>query len=232
MIVKSIKVSMQTLRALSKTQALSNTSQLTKRITATSTHRRTMSHWPRSFISDDPTSSLSPLFRFLDEYGNYRSNFRPQHRTSATTFAPKFDVRELPDSYELQGELPGIEQKDVEIEFSDQATLTVRGKTERSYTARTPPAGSIEGPISHGAIESGQATVENESENQVTKGQDERREDGKYWVSERSVGEFSRSFNFPQTIDQDQVHASLKSGILSIVVPKAKKQDKRKITIS
>ncbi|KFZ01426.1 hypothetical protein V500_00770, partial [Pseudogymnoascus sp. VKM F-4518 (FW-2643)] len=56
----------------------------------------------QGFISDDPTS-FSPLFRFLDEYGNYRSNFRPQHRASATrTFAPKFDIREFPDSYELK----------------------------------------------------------------------------------------------------------------------------------
>ena len=191
-----------------------------------------MSLWPQGFISDDPRPSSS-LFRFLDEYDDYRSNLQPLHRASATrTFAPKFDVRELPDSYELQGELPGIEQKDVEIEFSDQGTLTVRGKTERSYTAGTPPAGFVEAPVSHDAIEGGQATVKDESQGQVTKGQDERRGNGKYWVSERSVGEFSRSFSFPHTIDQDQVRASLKNGILDIVIPKARKQDRRKITIN
>ncbi|KFY17997.1 hypothetical protein V491_04889 [Pseudogymnoascus sp. VKM F-3775] len=187
-----------------------------------------MSLWPQSFISDDPRP-FSSLFRFLDEYGD---RYGDRASAATRTFAPKFDVRELPDSYELQGELPGIEQKDVEIEFSDQGTLTVRGKTERSYTAGTPPAGFIEAPVSHGAIEGGQTTVEDESRGQATKGRDERRENSKYWVSERSVGEFSRSFSFPHTIDQDQVRASLKNGILDIVIPKARKQDKRKITIS
>ncbi|KFY21277.1 hypothetical protein V491_03012 [Pseudogymnoascus sp. VKM F-3775] len=203
-----------------------------------------MSIWPRSFVSD-PTSSSSRLFRFLDEYGDYEFNRRPQYRTSAVmrTFEPKFDVKELPDSYELQGELPGVEKKDIEIELSDQATLTVRGKTEHSYTAGTPPAGFVEGPISRGAIEGDKATARDKPKAQITKGkdgpetqvtkeQDESREDSKYWVSERSIGEFSRSFNFPQSIDQDQVQASLKSGILNIVVPKAKKQDKRKINIT
>jgi HSP20 family protein len=233
-IVQSLKKSqMQTLKALSKTRTLSNTCQIAKAIAVTTTHRRTMSLWPQSFISDDDTSPFSALSRFLDDYGDYRSTLRPQNRNLGTrTFAPKFNVRELPDHYELEGELPGIEQKDIEIEFSDRSTLTVRGKTERSYTAGTPPTGFIEGPASQGAIESGQDTAQKPSEKQVTKEQEKRSDEGKYWVSERSLGEFSRSFSFPQSIDQDQVQASLKSGILSIIVPKARKQDKRKITIS
>ncbi|KFY31768.1 hypothetical protein V493_00811, partial [Pseudogymnoascus sp. VKM F-4281 (FW-2241)] len=60
-------------------------------------------------------------------------------------------------------ELPGIEQKDVEIEFSDQVTLIVRGKTGRSYSAGTPPAGFVEAPVSNDEIEGGRATVKDES---------------------------------------------------------------------
>jgi HSP20 family molecular chaperone IbpA len=182
---------------------------------------------------------LSPLIRFLDDYGDYRSNVGPLNRNLGTrTFAPKFNVRELPESYELEGELPGIEQKDIEIEFSDKSTLTVRGKTERSYTSGTPPTGFIEEPPAQGAIESGQTgqttatTALKPSEKQVSKEQERRRDEGKYWVSERSLGEFSRSFSFPHGVDQDQVQASLKNGILNIVVPKAKKQERRKVTIS
>ncbi len=51
-------------------------------------------------------------------------------------------------------------------------------------------------------------------------------------MSERSVGEFSRSFSFPVRVDQDAVKASMKNGILSILVPKAKKHESRKIDIS
>lgn len=210
-----------------------------------------MSFFPRGFISE-PTTSFTPLFRLLDEYGDYSNHRHHHHRNGATrSFAPKFDVKELPDSYELQGELPGIEQKDVDIEFTDYATLTVRGKSERFYSSGTPPAGLVEGPIPPAAIEEGeastnshkehQATVEDEPETpkgsgQVTKAAaakaSPKEPEAKYWVSERSVGEFARSFSFPERIDQDAVRASMKNGILSVVVPKAKKQEKRKITIS
>jgi len=57
-------------------------------------------------------------------------------------------------------------------------------------------------------------------------------EEGKLWVSERSVGEFSRSFSFPERVDQDAVKASFKNGVLSIVVPKVqKKEGTKKIQI-
>lgn len=54
----------------------------------------------------------------------------------------------------------------------------------------------------------------------------------KYWLTERSVGEFSRSFNFPNRIDQNGVSATLNDGILSVTVPKAKKHEARRITVN
>ncbi|KAG6155825.1 hypothetical protein E4U47_006100 [Claviceps purpurea] len=54
----------------------------------------------------------------------------------------------------------------------------------------------------------------------------------KYWLSERSVGEFARSFNFPSPVDQDAVSASFNDGVLNIVVPKSKKQGARRVAIN
>ncbi|KAG6023320.1 hypothetical protein E4U40_004047 [Claviceps sp. LM458 group G5] len=54
----------------------------------------------------------------------------------------------------------------------------------------------------------------------------------KYWLSERSVGEFARSFNFPSPVDQDAVSASFNDGVLNIVVPKSKKQGVRRVAIN
>jgi HSP20 family molecular chaperone IbpA len=53
----------------------------------------------------------------------------------------------------------------------------------------------------------------------------------KYWLTERSIGEFSRSFSFPARVDQDTVTASFQNGILSVTVPKAKKHESRRITV-
>ncbi|CAI7574402.1 unnamed protein product [Penicillium crustosum] len=44
--------------------------------------------------------------------------------------------------------------------------------------------------------------------------------EGSWWVSERSVGDFRRTFNFPSAVNQEKVHASLKDGVLSMTVPK------------
>jgi len=215
-----------------------------------------MSLLGRSFASEN-ASPFTPLFHLLDDFNHYQDNTNKHHRGGLMkSFNPKFDVRELGDTYELHGELPGIEQKDIDIEFTDAQTLHIKGRTERTYTAGTPPAGFIDGSHSAGAIEQGngngngegnghgekkaaahKATVRDESEEnadetavEVVK-QEPQGPGAKYWVAERNVGEFSRSFTFPVRVDQDAVKASMKNGILSIVIPKSKKQQSRKITI-
>jgi HSP20 family protein len=206
-----------------------------------------MSFFPSGFITPADTS-FHPLFRLLDDFDQYSRGSDRATRSQLKSFTPKFDVKEHKGGYELHGELPGIEQKDVEIEFADSHTLTIKGRSERSYTSGTPPAGFVEGPAATGAItEAGEnghkahkATVEDdgaaakeESAVEVKKPEDAEPEpESKFWVSERSVGEFSRSFSFPSRVDQDHVKASMKNGILSIYVPKAKKHESRKITIS
>jgi HSP20 family protein len=205
-----------------------------------------MSLFPRAFVGSDP--SFTPLFRLLDDFDSYNRSSGGHHRSHLKTFQPRFDVKEVADAYELHGELPGIDQKDIEIEFTDPQTLTIRGRSERSYTSGTPPSNLVEGTKTSGAITEGgeqtnshKATVEDEdaaNQNTTTSvtAQEQKpqqpQEQAKYWVSERSVGEFARSFSFPTRVDQDAVKASMKNGILSIVVPKAKKHESRKINIS
>lgn len=215
-----------------------------------------MSLFPRTFISNDPTN-FHPLFRFLDDFDAYSRGTDDHLRRGGhimRSFNPKFDVKEVDEAYELHGELPGVEQRNIDIEFTDSQTLVIRGRTERSYTAGTPPSGYVEeSPEASGAITEGEpgkassssssghrATVEEEDDagNVLTpKTASEREERAtapreKYWVSERSVGEFSRSFTFPVRVDSEQVKASLNNGILSIIVPKSKREQARKITIS
>lgn len=202
---------------------------------------RTMAFFPRFSTSD-----FTPLFRLLDDYDIHRAS-RPSSRfPSVHSFAPKFDVRELKDGYRLDGELPGVSPKDIEIEFTDSHTLVIRGRSEREYNDTNVDESQ---PQTEGAADdassskSYQPTVEDEdeagdssvtapakpAEKQVSKNKSEPAY--KYWVTERSVGEFHRTFTFPTRVDQDAVKASLKNGILSIVVPKARAPSTRKIPI-
>lgn len=198
----------------------------------------TMSLFPRF------TQEFAPIFRLFDEYD--RQAFRDVDRqfNSIRSFTPKFDVKETKEAYELHGELPGIDQKNVSIEWTDNNTLTISGKHEHVREEGQRPT-AIEGGEEQKKIESSspkdekhQPSVEDESaeSTQVTRHEQQgvaKREEPKhkYWVSERSVGSFHRSFAFPARVDQDAVKASLKNGILSIVVPKATAPQTRKVNI-
>lgn len=218
---------------------------------------RTMAFFPRNFYNTTNDTSFTPLFRLLDDFDNYSRQGGPTsgqgRRSGLQHWQPKFDVRETGEAYELHGELPGMSKDNVHIEFTEPQTMLVRGKVERTYSAGTPPSGAIEDNTSAGAITDGEsrrnsnshkATVEDEAESQshesgfeeiVKKPEHEEpkkpADKAKYWLTERSVGEFSRSFNFPSRVDQDTVSANFKDGILSVVVPKAKKQQTRRIAI-
>ncbi|KAB5580779.1 HSP20-like chaperone [Coniochaeta sp. 2T2.1] len=221
-----------------------------------------MSFFPRSFYGTDP--SFTPLFRLLDDFDNYRTevqgtgngNGRKGSRALARSFNPKFDVRETENTYELHGELPGIDRENVNIEFTEPQTIVVSGHVERSYQSGTPPAGFLEGgaKMSSAITEGGEqqhhhtkphkVTVEDEASEKakeasgtVAKKDNANQEQAqqpkeKFWVSERSVGEFSRTFSFPSRVDQDGVTASLNNGVLNITVPKARKHESRRITVN
>jgi HSP20 family protein len=158
------------------------------------------------------------------------------------TFSPKYDLIEFSGSFSLHSELPGVQQDDIKIEFTDPQTMTIRGRSERSYTSGAPPVGLTEGSITRGAIpkasKSHETAVKDES---VTKKetctdtpqplQAEMPEE-KYWLSERSTREFSQSFIFHVRVNQDHVQALIKNGLLSIVVLKAQKRESCRIDIS
>lgn len=168
---------------------------------------------------------------------------------------PRFDVREVGSTYELQGELPGVKQGDIEIEFVDANTLVIRGTTEqRSTTTSEDSKSTLDSAVADDTSEKSstsyqKATVEDDYVDASAATEGSEKEDTtptapvkaahapksaepsyKYWVSERYSGQFERRFNFPGRVDQDAVKASLKDGILSVVVPKAVRTEK-KITI-
>ncbi|KAI1825416.1 HSP20-like chaperone [Xylaria intraflava] len=224
-------------------------------------------HHPFYTVPNSDYGNFGSLVRFIDDWEKHvsRQNARtPQQaqqsrhsRRTSPTFTPRFDVRETEQNYELHGELPGIEKKDITIEFNDIQTIVIRGNVERSYTEGDVPAGVLENTTMSGAIanephnedletssnKSFRATVEDEeagaraastsaaAEEPSKPGQSEAQQKAKYWIYERSVGSFSRSFTFSGHVDHDNVKASLDNGILTVIVPKAKKPEVRRVAI-
>lgn len=193
-----------------------------------------------------PSSDIHPLFQLLDDYSTH--NTKHGYSNAVRAFSPKFDVREHQDSYELQGELPGIEQKDIHINFADPHTLVVKGRIEREYSSENShdPQGRVTGEVTDSS-NSQRATVEDDpaqSNGNTNKGSEvtgsaeqhkrhnkHQNKSPKYWVSERSVGEFHRAFTFPSLVDQDAVKANLKNGVLSVVIPKTQHKEAKRIVV-
>lgn len=207
-------------------------------------------------------SDFAPFFRLLD---TATANVIPLSTQQVPrTFTPRFDVREAGAAYELKGELPGIEQKDLDIEFVDERTLVIRGRTnidgiktnEKAETVEPAKAVGNEAAndnISEKSANFQKASIEDEY---IDAGAKSEAAEGaktpastaaeaastaetkkaaepsfKYWVSERSVGEFERRFSFPGRVELENVKASLKNGILSVVVPKVVAKESRRINI-
>jgi len=245
---------------------------------------------PRFPHASSPTigNELAPFFRMIEDLTDTTRAF--DHFSAPArirSFQPRFDIREVGSNYELRGELPGVDGKDLEVEFTDAQTLVIRGRTESEMTSGTPPAqvaqaiGAAEPTTSttnavadnsdaastHSASSYQRPTVEDEGDRASTPGQDTPAESTtseapqhsqqttqtvattqtavatqaettqpqsnipRYWVSERSTGSFQRVFNFPSRVNQEGVTASLKNGILSIVVPKAVAPGTRRIVV-
>jgi len=181
----------------------------------------------------------SRLFEELEAASAPHDSLFKSQNLNLNSFSPSFDVKETKDSYVLDGELPGISDKSaLDLSFVDDNTLVIKGRIERNNESGKPAASDSaeEKPHYHAPSVEEEGTPNTEqtltktSQNskEVAKHQDT----DKYWVRERYVGEFQRAFSFPQNVDHDAVRASLKDGILSVIVPKKKgPEGVRKITV-
>lgn len=94
--------------------------------------------------------------------------------------SPSIEVKESDKELIITAELPGVDEKDIDVSLSNN-TLTIKGEKKA-----------------------------------------EREEKGdNYYVSERSYGNFSRSFTLPYEVDQDAIEARFSKGVLTLTFPKS-----------
>jgi HSP20 family protein len=110
---------------------------------------------------------------------------------------PAVDVREKEDSYLLEAELPGYDEKDIQIH-----------------------------------MEGGNLSIESRREEEAEKGNGREAKNENYLIRERRISSFNRSFRLPENADPEQVTASFKNGILSLVIKKRGEAQKRLIRIN
>lgn len=194
--------------------------------------------WAPSIAPQSNLGQLGQLLALFDDplggEVRARQSNPKQGQTHDHFFHPRFDLKETKDYYQLDGELPGIKEKDITIEFTDEQTLVISGHSQSHHEEGTRPK-EIEGSKDQaGDKDSHRARVEDEDaegeSSQVVKSSSEQKKEHQhtYWISERREGKFTRSFSFPHRVNQDDVEANLKDGILTIKVKKVTQDKTRK----
>lgn len=131
----------------------------------------------------DPFAEMrSEMDRVFDNFlgGGFFGRPALASRTeTAALVAPDIDVRENDKEVVFEAELPGIDEKDVQVAVRD-GVLSLKGekKSERDEKKDT------------------------------------------YHLVERSYGSFERSFQLPDSTDEEKIKADFTKGVLRIVVPK------------
>ena len=172
------------------------------------------------------TTGYEPLFHFLDAFNSWDKGLSP----NAWPVQPVFDIKEVDDAYELYGELPGITKENVSVEVVGPRTLLISGRFERTYETGKPPSEILRDSrlVNEPHKEDGAASTDK------TIASSEKKDDtdtSRYWIAERKIGQFSRSFNFNQDIREEGSSATLKDGILNLRVLKAGNMKKARIQI-
>jgi HSP20 family protein len=145
-------------------------------------------------------NALSDFDRYFESF------FGDSPLTPATRIfnrVPAVDVRETEKSYMLEMELPGYDEKDIEIHV-DGSNLSIASKHEET---------------------------KEEKGKEETAPQETASPKGTWLIKERRVNTFSRSFKLPENANPEEVTAEFKNGILSMEIQKRAEAQKRAIQI-
>ena len=153
---------------------------------------------PREFSPLE--NAFSGFDRYLDSF--FGDNFlSPSERVFNRP--PSVDVCENEKAYTIEAELPGYDEKDIEIRL-DGNKLTIESRKEQ------------------GLKDTGDKEAENSGETKTG---------GNYLIRERRVSSFSRTFKLPENADTEGISASFRNGVLLLEIKKKAEAQARVIQI-
>jgi len=135
-----------------------------------------------------PRNNLFDIDRFFND-----SWPQMMESQAATIFAPRVDIKEAGDHYEITAELPGVDRKDIHVHVKD-GILTLEAETMK---------------------------------------EEQEKKKGRIIRQERRYGKFIRSFNLGADVQEADIKATFKDGVLTLEAPKIveKVQERRRIEV-
>jgi len=192
--------------------------------------------FPSTFNFDQPfhgpfLSLFNDTFSELDRLGNELNSqiTKDTEFGKLLTLAPKFDIKETEKEFILEGELPGVDKKDISLDFVDDNTLVLKTRVEKVREEGAKPESQSQGQIEGGKQEQQQGQIKEAAKTDkdttvaTTNGSGNKevaKPTTQYHLTERSIGTFQRAFALPGELKHEEVKANLKNGILTITVPK------------
>jgi len=122
-----------------------------------------------------PRSSLFDIDRFFGD--NWPRSADPE---MGEFFAPRVDIKDAQDHFEITAELPGIPRENIHVHVNE-GILTLEAENSQ---------------------------------------EDKEEKDGKIIRQERRYGKFMRSFNLGGDVQEEDIKASFKDGVLTLKAPK------------
>ena len=139
--------------------------------------------------------SLIPRGSFLDADRFLNDFWAPVSRESESAgsfFAPRVDISETDNHYEISAELPGIKKEDIHVTLAD-GVLTLEAETSQ---------------------------------------EEKEEKEGRIIRQERRYGKYLRSFNLGGDVQESDISASFKDGVLVLKAPKLKEVEPKQRRIS
>ncbi|TPX62493.1 hypothetical protein SpCBS45565_g07000 [Spizellomyces sp. 'palustris'] len=134
---------------------------------------------------------------------------------------PAVDVKERPDAYIIEAEVPGLPRSNIDLEVIDDHTLALEGRFEDVREVSPPNIEATDTARTSDKTDLAQADT---STNIAPANE-------RVWSRERVIGSFRRLFTFPDRIDAEKISAKLKDGVLQVEIPKEETQG-RKVRIA
>jgi len=166
-------------------------------------------------------TSLRSVIDYLgDPYFTSHYGLRDSH--NGHIFSPNFDIRETADAYYLEGEFPGVRDRDsIFIENLGSRGLLIEARSKnldlgREWGIDTHLADESSEVWAAEAVEGKDSRVGKDLES----GEQVAGHRVRDCLSERPVGCLQRSFTFPEPLDYKNLKARLKDGLLRVRVPK------------
>ncbi|MCW3054975.1 MAG: heat shock protein-like protein [Chthonomonadales bacterium] len=141
------------------------------------------------------------------------------------SWAPHIDVSESEQEYHIEADLPGVRQEDIDIQVQD-GMLTLRAqmqqREEQPQSAQSQPSQGQNAPEQQGQehVSRDQDIGQNRDGNTMQTSDQTAQTPRRYHQRERRFGYFERIMSLPANVDEENIQAQFKDGVLTLRIPK------------